>query len=73
MTASDARHTMADWGIGLLAFVLVGVVALPILLTILKMTAPYGWNWAIVSACALLLLARTAFDLKKRWARRHDR
>jgi hypothetical protein len=41
MTANDARHTVADWGIGLLAFLLVGVVALPILLTILKATAPY--------------------------------
>ena len=70
MTTTDKRHTVADWGIGLLAFVLFGMVALPILLTILKTTAPYGWK-VILPVAALLLMARTVLDLKKWRARRN--
>jgi hypothetical protein len=54
-TIPRPRYTVADWAIGLLAFVLVSLLALPILFTILKATAPYGWNKTILFACPVFL------------------
>lgn len=60
---STTRYTFRDWALGLAVFVAVGLVAAPIGFTILKATAPYGWNRTIVLACPVffalnLFLAR---------------
>ena len=65
MTATPARHTAKDWVLGLLAFTLFGVIALPIMIGILRTTAPYGWNH-ILFPTALVVCSILSFLSSRR-------
>jgi hypothetical protein len=54
MTARSARQTLKDLSVGLIAFVLFGLVALAVLVAILRVTAPYGWNWYLLTAATMV-------------------
>jgi hypothetical protein len=59
MTANHVRYSLKDWAIGITAFMLFGVVVLPIAFVILRATAPYGWNHIAMpaSVAGLMMLA----------------
>ena len=67
MTTGSARQTLTDLSIGLIAFVLFTLVALTVLVAILRATAPYGWNWYLLTAVTVVawIAARASSHRKK--------
>ncbi len=54
MTANHARHTAKDWVLGLLAFTLFAMIAIPIMIGILRTTAPFGWNHVLLPVAIIV-------------------
>ena len=67
MTAAGTRYTVKDWGLGLLAFVVVGVLGVLVLSSVLRATAPYGWNRTILMVIAIGSLV---MSFREFWRRR---
>ena len=65
MTANPAPHTAKDWILGLLAFTLFVAIALPIMVGILRITGPYGWNQILFPA-ALVVCSILSFLSNRR-------
>jgi hypothetical protein len=65
MTANAARHNARDWVLGLLAFTLFAVIAIPVMVGILRATAPYGWNHILLPV-ALIVCSVLSFLSNRR-------
>lgn len=64
MTANQARHSLKEWALGITAFMLFGAVVVPLVVMILRATAPYGWNHIALPATVAGLVMLS-------WALRH--
>ena len=67
MTAEGSRYTVKDWGLGLLVFVIVGVLGVLVLSTVLRAAAPYGWNRTVLRVIAI---ASLVMSFREFWRRR---
>ena len=66
MTANSAHHTAKDWVLGLLAFTLFVAIALPIMVGILRTTAPYGWNQILFPAALVICSILSILSSRRR-------
>ena len=66
MTANPARHTAKDWALGLLAFTLFVVIALPVMVGILRTTAPYGWNQMLFPVALVICSILSVLSSRRR-------